>query len=134
MQHGKFPLVSFLALFLISNKPSEYARTAFTMLKMFGLEHEVENLIGPQADNVSNVLTLCHMMHQAFDRFAIWLEEVPGQIVSQSLLSHDKTIQSQENTYNVAMAESYRHALQLHCPRPASCVTFKVNPDCAAFC
>ena len=49
MQQGKFPLVSCFAAFLISNKLSEYARAAFTMLKMFGLEHEVEKLIGTQS-------------------------------------------------------------------------------------
>jgi hypothetical protein len=80
MQQGKFSLVSCLTPFLIFNKPSEYARTAFTMLKMFGLEHEVEKLIGPQANTLSNVLTLCYEMHQAFDRFDIWLEEVPGLV------------------------------------------------------
>ena len=32
------------------------------------------------------------------------------------------------------MAEKYRRLLQAHYPRPSSCVTFKVNPDCAAFC
>ena len=50
------------------------------MLKMFGLEHEVEKLLGGQANNLSNVLTLSQAVHMAFDRFAIWLEEVPGQV------------------------------------------------------
>jgi hypothetical protein len=44
------------------------------------------------------------------------------------------TIQSQENTYNVVMAEKVRYLLQRHYRPPATCVTFKVNPDCAAFC
>ena len=69
-----------LAPFLISNQPSEYAGTAFTMLKMFGLEHEVEKLLGGRVNNFSNVLTLSHEMHNAFDRFAIWFEEVPGKV------------------------------------------------------
>lgn len=73
-------LVSCLAPFLISNQPSEYAGTAFTMLKMFGLEHEVEKLLGGRVNTLSNVLTLSHDMHEAFDRFAVWLEEVPGQV------------------------------------------------------
>ena len=68
------------APFLISNKPSEYAGTAFTMLQMFGLGHEVEKLIGSQANTLSNVLTLSFEMHQAFDKFHIWLEEVPGLV------------------------------------------------------
>jgi hypothetical protein len=58
MQQGKFPFVSCLTPFLIFNKPSEYTRTAFTTLKMFGLKHEVEKLIGPQANTLSNVLTV----------------------------------------------------------------------------
>ena len=73
-------LVSFLAPFLISNQASEYAGTAFTMLKMFGLDHEVEKLLGGRVNTLSNVLTLSHEMHEAFDRFAIWLELVPGQV------------------------------------------------------
>ena len=73
-------LVSYLAPFLISNQPSEYAGSAFTMLKMFGLDHEVEKLLGGRVNTLSNVLTLSHTMHEAFDRFAIWLEEVPGQV------------------------------------------------------
>jgi hypothetical protein len=32
------------------------------------------------------------------------------------------------------MAEEVRDLLQRCSPRPATCVTFKVNPDCAAFC
>ena len=50
------------------------------MLKMFGLEHEVEKLLGGQVNSLSNVLTLSHDVHKAFDRFGIWLEEVPGQV------------------------------------------------------
>ena len=73
-------LVSCLAPFLISNQPSEYAGTAFTMLTMFGLDHEVEKLLGGRVNTLSNVLTLSHNMHDAFDRFGIWLEEVPGQV------------------------------------------------------
>ena len=80
MQQGEFPHVSSLAPFLTSNKPSEYARNAFTMLKMFGLEHEVEKLIGPQANTLSNVLTLCYEMRQVFYCLEFWLEEVPGQV------------------------------------------------------
>jgi hypothetical protein len=72
-------LVSCLAPFIISNQPSEYA---FTMLKMF--EHEVEKLLGGRVNTLSNVLTLSHDMHEAFDRFAIWLEEVPGQVCHSS--------------------------------------------------
>jgi HNH endonuclease len=77
-----FLLVSCVAPFLTSNQPSEYAGTAFTMLKMmFGLEHEVEKLLGGRVNTLSNVFTLSHDMHEAFDRFAIWLdEEVPGQV------------------------------------------------------
>ena len=140
MQQGKFPLVSYSASFLISNKPSEYARTAFTMLKMFGLEHEVEKFVGPQANAniLFNVLTLCYEMHQAYDSFDIWLEEVPGLVrftlCPNLFLSHDKTIQSQENTYNVVIAEEVRRGYERQSPRPTPCVTFKVNPDCAAFC
>jgi len=100
------------------DKPSEYAGTAFTMLKMFGLEHEVEKLLGGRVNTLSNVLTLSHDMHEAFDRFAIWLEEVPGQ----------------ENNYIVEMAENEREALLTSIPRPATHVTFKVDPDCVAFC
>ena len=50
------------------------------MLKMFGLEHEVDKLLGRQVNNLSNVLTLSHDVHKAFDRFGIWLEEVSGQV------------------------------------------------------
>jgi hypothetical protein len=50
------------------------------MLKMFGLDHMVEKLIGAQANTLSNVLTLCHHMHTAFDNFHFWLEEVPGKV------------------------------------------------------
>ena len=32
------------------------------------------------------------------------------------------------------MPEKGRRALQALSPRPATCVTFKVDPDCAAFC
>ena len=70
-QQGKFPLVSCLAPFQISNKPLEYAGTAFTMLKMFRLEHEVEKLLGGRVNSLSNVLTLSHDVHKAFDRFGI---------------------------------------------------------------
>ena len=41
-----FLLVSCMAPFLISTQPSKYAGTAFTMLKMLGLDHEVEKLLG----------------------------------------------------------------------------------------
>ena len=57
------------------------------MLKMFGLEHEVEKLLGGQVNTLSNVLTLSHDMHQAFDRFALWLEEVPGKVRSTLCLN-----------------------------------------------
>jgi hypothetical protein len=128
--------VSFLAPFLISNKPS--AGSAFTMLKMFGLEHEVEKPIGGQAITLSKVLTLCHELHIAFHHFPIWLEEVPGQVRFTSclsfFLSYDKSIRSQENTYHVVMAEKMRRVLQRIAPRPATCVTFKVDPDCESFC
>ena len=73
-------LISCLAPFLMSNQPSEYAGTAFTMLKMFGLDHEVDKLLGGRVNNLSNVLTLSREMHDAFDRFALWLEEIPGQV------------------------------------------------------
>ena len=49
-------------------------------------------------------------------------------------LLHDKAIQSQENTYIVEMAENERDVLRMTLPRPPTCVTFKVDPDCAAFC
>jgi hypothetical protein len=32
------------------------------------------------------------------------------------------------------MAEEVRRVLQRQYPRPATCVTFKVNSDCVAFC
>ena len=32
------------------------------------------------------------------------------------------------------MAESERRVLRALSPRPATCVTFKVDPNCAAFC
>ena len=32
------------------------------------------------------------------------------------------------------MAENERRVLRALSPRPATCVTFKVDPDCAAFC
>jgi len=100
------------------DKPSEYAGTAFTMLKMFGLDHMVEKLIGTQANTLSNVLTLSGALHDAFDKFRIWLEPVPGK----------------GNTYIVAMAEKDRDLLQLLSPRPRNSVTFKINPDCVALC
>jgi len=106
------------------------------MLKMFGLEHQVDKLLGGQANTLSNVLTLSHVVHKAFDRFGIWLEEIPGQVrfSPKFLLLHDKAVQLQENTYKVEMAENEREVLGALFPRPASCVTFKVDPDCAAFC
>ena len=66
------------------------------MLEMFGLEHEVEKVLGGQVNTLSNVLTLSHDLHNAFDRFGIWFEEVPGQVrftlCPKSFLSHDKAI------------------------------------------
>jgi HNH endonuclease len=59
---------------------SGYAGTAFTMLKMFGLDHEVEKLLGGRVDTLSNVLTLSQLVHKAFDTFGLWLEEVPGEV------------------------------------------------------
>lgn len=50
------------------------------MIKMFGLEAEVEKLLGGAVNNPSNVLTLSHELHQAFDRLSLWLEEVPGLV------------------------------------------------------
>ena len=50
------------------------------MLKMFGLDHVVEKLLGGKVNTLSNVLTLSHVVHKAFDRFGIWLEEVPGKV------------------------------------------------------
>jgi hypothetical protein len=50
------------------------------MLKMFGLEHEIEKLLGGQVNTLSNALALSHDVHKAFDRFGIWLEEVPGKV------------------------------------------------------
>jgi hypothetical protein len=46
----------------------------------------------------------------------------------------DKAIQSQENNYIVEMAENEREALLMTAPHPAARVTFKVDPDCLAFC
>ena len=34
----------------------------------------------------------------------------------------------------VEMAENERDVLRMTHPRPATCVTLKVDPDCAAFC
>jgi hypothetical protein len=34
----------------------------------------------------------------------------------------------------VVIAENQRRAFQAMTPRPATCVTFKVDPDCAASC
>ena len=76
-------------------------------------------------------------MHDAFDRFALWLEEIPGQVChcAPNFSSHmTRQIQSQENTYIVEMAENEHDVLRTTLPRPPTCVTFKVDPDCAAFC
>ena len=76
-------------------------------------------------------------MHDAFDRFALWLEEVPGQVChcAPNFSSHmTRQIQSQENTYIVEMAENEHDVLRTTLPRPPTCVTFKVDPDRAAFC
>ena len=50
------------------------------MLRMFGQEHEVNKLLRKRVNSLSNVLTLRHELHQAFERFDIWLEEVPGKV------------------------------------------------------
>ena len=55
-----------------------------TMLKI-GLEHEVEKVIGSQANTLSNVLTFSFDMQQAFDHFGIWFEEVLGQVSASNL-------------------------------------------------
>jgi hypothetical protein len=68
-------LVSCITLLSISIQPSG-AGTAFKIL---------ENFLGGQVNTLSNVLTLSHDMRDAFDRFAIWLEEVPGQVCHCSL-------------------------------------------------
>jgi hypothetical protein len=131
-------LVSCFAPYLNSNQTSEYAGTAFMMLKMFGLEHEVEKVLSGRVNNLSNVLTLSHDMHGAFDRFAMWLEEVPGEVChcASNFSSHDKTIESQEkrNAYTVEMAENKRDVLRWIHPYPRTRVTFKVDPECAAYC
>ena len=111
-----------------------------TMLKI-GLEHEVEKVIGSQANTLSNVLTLSFDIQQAFDHFGIWFEEVPGQVSASGSLfffssSHDKAIlsQSQKNTYHVVIAHNEHALLKTSTPPLRNYVTFKVHPDCAAFC
>ena len=74
-----FLVRSYLTQFLIIRQALEYAGTAFTMFKMFDLEHEVQKHLGGQVNTLFNVLTLSLVVHNNFDRFAIWLEEVPGQ-------------------------------------------------------
>ena len=60
-------------------KHSDYAVTAFTMLKIFRLDGEVHRLLGGQ---VSNVLSMRVKLHRALDRFALGLKAVPGQVRS----------------------------------------------------
>jgi hypothetical protein len=71
-----------------------------------------------QVSTLSNVLTLSHDVRKAFDRFGIWLEEVPGQVrftfCPKFFLSPNRAIQSQENIYIVEMAENERRVLRAH--------------------
>ena len=97
-------LVYCLAPFLIFNQAPEYAGTAFTMLKMFGLEHEVRKLLGGQINSLSNVLTLSHVVHNAFDRFGIWLEEVPGQVRSTLCPNLSSRITTQSDPRKIPMS------------------------------
>ena len=76
-------------------------------------------------------------MHGAFDRFAIWLEEVPEQAcycAQNFYLLHNKAIQSQKIAISLKTAENECEALLISNPRPATRVTFRVDPDCAVFC
>ena len=142
--------VSFPSCFLLlgsifsfpTKRPSaEYASAGTAAFSTtIGLEHEVEKVIGSQANTLSNVLTLSFDMQQAFDHFGIWFEEVPGQVSASIFVfssSHDKAIlsQSQKNTYHVVIAHN-EHALLNTSTPPLlpNYVTFKVHPDCVAFC
>ena len=76
-QQGEFPLLSFWLCFWF---PASLQNMPALHLRCSRCEHEVEKLIGPQANTLSNVLTLCYEMRQAFYCLEFWLEEVPGQV------------------------------------------------------
>ncbi|EGO29879.1 hypothetical protein SERLADRAFT_445648 [Serpula lacrymans var. lacrymans S7.9] len=108
--------VGALVLMLISAYLSpmhECPVTAFTILKMFGLETPVRKILGGQVNNLCNVLTMASSLHSAFDHFEFWLEEVPGE----------------SNTYNVQASNDifFRYA-----ERPPRRVKFQLDPEMVA--
>jgi len=113
-------------------KHLDYAVTAFTMLKMFRLEHEVHWLLGGQVNCLSNVLSFHVELHRAFHRFALWLEAIPGQVRSTLFsLLHDHSIKSDRNIH---MMWIWLKGNNLHYHWIDPRLPLMINPDCAALC
>jgi len=113
-------------------KHLDYAVTAFTMLKMFRLEHEVHWLLGGQVNCLSNVLSFHVELHRAFHRFALWLEAIPGQVRSTLFsLLHDHSIKSDRNIH---MMWIWLKGNNLHYHWVDPRLPLMINPDCAALC
>ncbi|KAJ7262645.1 hypothetical protein B0H12DRAFT_1103967 [Mycena haematopus] len=98
-----------------SEKKIDYAAGVLQILRTFGLNDKVENLVGGNVHKHFNILTMGSDLHKAFDRMQFWLEEVPGQT----------------NTYNVCSVGNKIFTLA---PPPPPRVTFAVDPDVEAAC
>ena len=68
--HG-FVLLEGLTLTI---QQKDHAATAFTVLKMFGLEQLVEPLNGKGVHSLRNIITMSMELHRRFDHLELWLE------------------------------------------------------------
>ncbi|KAF9479922.1 hypothetical protein BDN70DRAFT_993093 [Pholiota conissans] len=59
------------------NEHPEYAASAFTILKLFGIDQT--KFMGGLVNDLSHVLTISVHLRQLFDNFTFWLESIPQQ-------------------------------------------------------
>ncbi|CAK5281688.1 unnamed protein product, partial [Mycena citricolor] len=64
---------------------------AIAILRMFGLQHEAENLVGSNVHRHFNILTMRSDLHNLFDRLDFWLEEVAGEASDNQSISIQMT-------------------------------------------
>ncbi|KAJ7744357.1 hypothetical protein B0H16DRAFT_1889651 [Mycena metata] len=94
---------------------AEYAASALVILKMFGLPTLVEKLLGKRVNNLLNVMTMSGALHKAFDQFLFWLEAVPNE----------------PHTYTVVAR--FPDTFFMMSPEPPKKVKFIIDPEAHAY-
>ncbi|KAJ6597187.1 hypothetical protein DFH09DRAFT_1023840 [Mycena vulgaris] len=99
------------------DKGPEYAASALAILKMFGLGDVVDDFLGDNVNNPSNIFTMSVGLHQFFDRLEFWLEEIPEQ----------------SNTYKICASNGAFFGVR-GVPPPQQRIKFEVAPEVVAAC